>query len=210
MESDRHYFVEGLFIIVLSLGAALFAAWLTGSGHRDDVVYRIRFAESVSGMSLGDPVKYRGVDVGTVEAMKIDPADPRLVQVDVRLRKETPVKTDTTATLKLKGITGVVFIELNGGSPETSSLLAATPANQMPEIPAEKGNLAMLDELPKVIEKLPGVIDKFSALEDRARKVLADIGGLTAKLKENPSLLLFPPKEASKEKKVSSGPRANN
>jgi phospholipid/cholesterol/gamma-HCH transport system substrate-binding protein len=210
MESDKHYFIEGLFIIVLLLGAALFAVWLTGSGHRDDVVYRIRFAESVSGMSLGDPVKYRGVDVGTVTAMMIDPADPRLVQVDVRLRKETPIKTDTRATLKLKGITGVVFIELNGGSPDTSSLLAATPPGQMPEIPAEKGNLAMLDELPKVIEKLPGVIDKFSALEDRARKVLADVGGLTTKLKENPSLLLFPPKEPSKEKekKLSSGPRA--
>jgi phospholipid/cholesterol/gamma-HCH transport system substrate-binding protein len=62
------------------------------------VTYRIRFNESVSGMSLGDPVKFRGVDVGTVKAMAIDANDPRRVQVEVRLRKEAPVKTDTKAT----------------------------------------------------------------------------------------------------------------
>jgi ABC-type transporter Mla subunit MlaD len=46
----------------------------------------------------------------------------------VSLRKETPVKSDTRAVLKLKGITGVVLIELNGAAPSAKSLVAATPA----------------------------------------------------------------------------------
>jgi phospholipid/cholesterol/gamma-HCH transport system substrate-binding protein len=189
METDKHYFIEGLFIIGLSVGAAFFAVWLAGSGHRDDVLYRIHFTDSVSGLALGDPVKYRGVDVGTVKAMIIDPADPRLVQVDVKLRKDAPIKSDTRASLTLKGITGVVFIELTGGSPEAQSLLAVTPKGQIPEIPAEKSSLkAILDQLPKVIEK-------FSSIEDQIKKVLTDVSGLTSKLKENPSLLLSPPKE---------------
>lgn len=189
METDKHYFIEGLFIIGFSVAAAFFFVWLASSGHRDDVAYRIHFAESVSGLALGDPVKFRGVDVGTVKAMAIDAADPRLVQVDVRLRKDAPVKTDTKATLKLKGITGVVYIELDGGSAEAKTLIAATPEGQIPEIPAEKSSLAsVLDELPKVIAR-------FSSLEDRANKVVADVGALTGKLKENPSLLLWPPKE---------------
>jgi len=127
METDKHYFVEGLFIIGLAIAAAFFSVWLVSSGHRDDVVYRIHFVESVSGMALGDPVKFHGVDIGTVKAMALDPADPRKVQVDVRLRKEAPVKTDTKASLKLKGITGVVYIELSAGPPGAQSLLAATP-----------------------------------------------------------------------------------
>jgi phospholipid/cholesterol/gamma-HCH transport system substrate-binding protein len=189
METDKHYFIEGLFIIGLSVGAAFFAVWLAGSGHRDDVLYRIHFTDSVSGLALGDPVKYRGVDVGTVKAMIIDPADPRLVQVDVKLRKDAPIKSDTRASLTLKGITGVVFIELTGGSPEAQSLLAVTPEGQIPEIPAEKSSLkAILDQLPKVIEK-------FSSIEDQIKKILTDVSGLTSKLKENPSLLLSPPKE---------------
>jgi phospholipid/cholesterol/gamma-HCH transport system substrate-binding protein len=122
MEPDKRYFFEGLFIIVLTVAGAFFFVWLGGSGHRDDVLYRIHFAESVSGLALGDPVKFRGVDVGTVKAMTIDAGDPRLVQVDVKLRKETPVKTDTKASLKLKGITGVVFIELSGGGTDAKTL----------------------------------------------------------------------------------------
>jgi len=189
METDKHYFFEGLFIIVITLAAAFAFVWLAKSGHRDDVMYRIRFNESVSGMSLGDVVKFRGVDVGTVKAMAIDAADPRRVQVDIKLRKEAPVKTDTKAILKLKGITGVVFIELNGGSAAAELLAAATPEGQVPEIPSEKSNLTtFLDQLPKVVEK-------FSALEDKTAKVLTDVGEVTQKVKENPSVLLRRPKE---------------
>ena len=73
METDKHYFLEGLFIIGFFLAAALFAVWLGSPGHRDDVLYRIRFPDSVSGLTVGDPVKFLGVDVGTVKSMIIDP-----------------------------------------------------------------------------------------------------------------------------------------
>lgn len=187
METDKHYFFEGLFIIVFSIAAALFAVWLGSSGRHDDVIYRIHFPDSVSGLTAGDTVKFRGIDVGTVKSMTIDPENSRLVRVDVRLRKETPVKTDTRASLTLKGITGVVFIELNGGDPAAKTLLAVTPENTMPEIPSEKTGLnAMLDELPKLVKK-------FGAIEDQVKKVVTSVGGLTEKVKENPSLLLRRP-----------------
>ena len=56
MESDKRYFFEGLFIIFFTLAAVFAFVWLSRAGHRDDVTYRIRFNESVAGMSLGDPV----------------------------------------------------------------------------------------------------------------------------------------------------------
>ena len=187
METDKHYFFEGLFIIVFSVAAAIFAVWLGSAGRHDDVIYRIRFPDSVSGLAAGDAVKFRGIDVGTVKSMIIDPDNARLVRVDVRLRKETPVKTDTRASLALKGITGVVFIELNGGDPAAKTLLAATPPDKVPEIPSERTGLkAMLDDLPKVVEK-------FSAIEDQVKKVVTSVSGLTAKVKDDPSLLLRRP-----------------
>jgi phospholipid/cholesterol/gamma-HCH transport system substrate-binding protein len=189
MESDKHYFLEGLFIIVLSVAAALFAVWLGSTGHNDDVLYRIHFPDSVSGLTVGDSVKFRGVDVGTVKSMALEPDNPRLVLVEVRLRKETPVKTDTRASLALKGITGVVFIELNGGDPAAQSLLAQTPKGNIPEIPSEKTALkAMLDDLPKLV-------DKFSAIEDQVKKVLTGLNALTNKVRDNPSLLLRRPED---------------
>ena len=189
METDRHYFIVGLFIIGFAVAAAFFAVWLGSPGSRDDVLYRIHFPESVSGLSVGDPVKYRGVDVGTVKSIIIDPDNSRLVLVEVRLRKETPVKTDTRASLALKGITGVVFIELNGGDPAAKTLLAATPGGKIPEIPSEKTGLkAMLDDLPKLVAK-------FSVLEDQVKKVVTNAGALTEKVKANPSLLLKGPEK---------------
>jgi len=196
METDKHYFFEGLFIIVLAIGMAIFAVWLGSPGRQDDVLYRVHFRESVSGLTAGDAVKFRGVDAGTVKSIRVDPENTRLVVVDLRLRKETPVMTDTRASLEMKGITGVVVIELNGGDPAAKTLLAATPAGQVPEIPSEKTGLkAMLDDLPKLVGKITLVADKFSALEDQMKKVLTNVGGLTEKVKDNPSLLLRRPKE---------------
>ena len=189
METDRQYFIEGLFIIVFSVAAAFFAVWLGSPGRHDDVLYRIHFPDSVSGLAVGDPVKFRGVDVGTVKTMVIDPDNSRLVLVDVSLRKETPVKTDTRASLALKGLTGVVFIELNGGDPAAKTLLAVTPTDKIPEIPSEKTGLkAMLDELPKLVEK-------FGAMETQVKKVVNNVGALTEKVKANPSLLLRRPEK---------------
>jgi len=194
MEPDKHYFIEGLFVIVLSVAAAFFAVWLSRTGNDDDVLYRIHFDESVSGLALGEPVKFVGVDVGTVKSMSIDTVDTHWVQVDVKLRKDAPVKTDTKATLKTKGITGVSFIELSGGSAEAQMLIAVTPAGEVPEIPAEKSALTT------VLEQLPKVIAKFSAIEDKAKKVVSDAGAVTAEVKENPSLLLRGRKDGDKKK----------
>jgi phospholipid/cholesterol/gamma-HCH transport system substrate-binding protein len=194
MEPDKRYFLEGLFILVLALAMGLAFAWLSRSGHSDDVIYRIHFAESVSGLALGDPVKFHGVDVGSVKAMALDATDPRLVQVDVRLNKDAPVKTDTKASLKLKGITGVVLVELNGGSVGAKTLVEATPQGQVPEIAYEKSKLsALLDALPKALESV-------ASLGGQAKKVMADMGvaasdikETSAKVKEDPTLLLRRP-----------------
>jgi len=196
METDRHYFIEGLFIIGIAVAAAFFSVWLVSSGQRDDVLYRIHFNESVTGMALGDPVKFRGVDVGSVKAIALDPDDPRRVQVDVRLRKETPVKTDTKAILKLKGVTGVVYVELNGGAPAANSLLAATPEGQMPEIASEKSSLtAAMDQLPKVLEQ-------FSAIEKQTKKVVSDVGEVAERVKDSPVMKLCPAKEKAASEKA--------
>jgi len=181
METDKHYFFEGLFIIVFSIAAALFAVWLGSSGRHDDVIYRIHFPDSVSGLTAGDTVKFRGVDVGTVKSMDIDPENSRLVRVDVRLRKDTPVKTDTRASLTLKGITGVVFIELNGGDPAAKTLLAVTPENTIPEIPSEKTGLnAMLDELPKLVKKFKDKDLIFIDTIGRSQRNSENLSGIKA------------------------------
>src|SRR5271154_3606446 len=126
METDKHYLRVGSFVLLTLLAAAVFTIWLVGTYDNSKYTsYRIHFAESVSGLDIGGPVKFHGVQVGKVETMSIDPTDMRLIRVDISILKSTPVKTDTTASLKLQGITGSVYIELSGTNPQAADLASA-------------------------------------------------------------------------------------
>lgn len=165
METERHYFAVGLFIIGLGVVLAAFAIWLAGSGRADDVPYRIYFNESVSGLVKGGAVKYRGVDVGIVDTIRIDPKDPRRIRVDVRLLQSAPVTTETTASLKMQGITGTVFIELSGGGPKAELLTDVTPRDKVPVIPSEvSGIAAVVNQLPMIMDKLSRFVDQMNSI----------------------------------------------
>ncbi|QJR15338.1 MlaD family protein [Usitatibacter palustris] len=209
METDKHYFVEGLFIIAFSAAIAFAFIWLSRSGDKDDVLYRIRFSESVSGMALGDAVRFRGLEVGQVKAMTIDPEDPRKIVVLVALRRDAPVHTDTRAILKWKGITGNVYIELDGADPGTKNLAASTPPGQLPEIISAKSGLtAALEQLPRIVERFGTLQDKTNRLLTDGEKAMGDVTEFTKKVKENPSLLLRKPStppQATDAGKIGSG-----
>jgi len=51
------------------------------------------------------------------------------------------------------------------------------------------------------MEELPKVVEKFSAIEDQTKKVVTNIGEVTNKVKENPSLLLRRPKDSDEGRK---------
>jgi phospholipid/cholesterol/gamma-HCH transport system substrate-binding protein len=163
METDKNYFLVGLFVITMILAGIGFTLWLTSGGKGDYNNYRIRFAESVSGLHKEGAVKFRGVDIGSVEKISIDAKDSKLIQVDIRVLKSTPIKTDTTATLKLYGITGEVYIELSGGSPNALEL--KPKKDEIPEIQAKTSSIdAILNGAPILLEKASHVADQLNKI----------------------------------------------
>jgi len=182
METDKNYFLVGLFVIVMTLVGLGFTLWLTSAGKGDYAHYRIRFAESVSGLSKESAVKFRGVDVGNVETMTIDPDDAKLIRVDIRVLKTTPIKTDTTATLKLYNITGDIFVELSGGSPDTPDLDKEAKKDELPEIKAEPSSInAIMNGLPRLLEKANHIADQISKIfsDQNVRAVNSIVGKLS-------------------------------
>jgi phospholipid/cholesterol/gamma-HCH transport system substrate-binding protein len=165
METEQHYFRVGLYVLLCTLGIALFTAWILSDGVRDSQKYRIYFAESVSGLNLGSPVKYRGVSVGTVQDIAIDKKNPQLVRVMVEIGNNTPVKASTTASLKLQGITGTVFIELSGGEASEQDLVELTPKGKTPVIPSESSSIqALMNQLPQIMDKLSNFADQLAKI----------------------------------------------
>lgn len=167
METDKHYFRVGLYLVGLSLALAFFSVWLVSSGSEDDVPYRVYFAESVSGLSVGSAVKYRGVNVGKVESITINKKDPRLIRVDLSISEATPVKTDTVATMKLQGITGTVFIELTGGEPSAQNLEEVSKT-KIPIIPSQ------VSSINAIMNQLPLIMDKLASFADQMNKITSD------------------------------------
>jgi len=86
--------------------------------------YLAYFSESVSGLNLHAPVKYRGVAVGSVKEIALDPVNPERVRLVLEVERGTPVKEDTVAILAVQGLTGIAYLELEGGSRGSPALQA--------------------------------------------------------------------------------------
>jgi phospholipid/cholesterol/gamma-HCH transport system substrate-binding protein len=121
-------------------------------------------SESVAGLSNDSSVKYRGVDVGTVVHIGLNPKNSEQVELLLKIELNTPVKTDTTATLKSFGLTGLTYVELEGiGGPDTPLLMSSE--DQIPSIPARPSTFARIDESMGILTtKIALALDKFSQL----------------------------------------------
>lgn len=163
MESRINYTIVGIFVVLLLAGLIIFVYWLGKYGYKQEYdYYYVYMVESVAGLSPEAAVKYRGVDVGIVEKMRINPQNSEEVELLLKLRQGTQVKVDTRATLKSFGLTGLAFVELSGGNKD-SPLLKSNAT--IPVIPAAPSNFARFDQsLTALTEKLSRALDKIDRL----------------------------------------------
>jgi len=86
-------------------------------------IYHIRYKDSsVTGLQIGGPVKYRGIGIGRVDDISIDTESITDIIVTVSIKSGTPIKDDMTASLIPIGITGLVQVEITGGTQEAELL----------------------------------------------------------------------------------------
>jgi phospholipid/cholesterol/gamma-HCH transport system substrate-binding protein len=117
---------------------------------------------TVSGLNVGDEVRYGGVRVGSVSALEIDSVPPSVVRVRFRVRRTTPVRTDTKATIAQLGLLGQPYLELEPGD-GTGVPLAAGGTLQSEE------NLSIQDAMRRFAASLDRVDSTFAALDRLSR-----------------------------------------
>lgn len=172
----------GFFVLVLGAAGIAFVLWIASGGNlktRYDL-YQAFVDESVSGLNLNAPVKYRGVEVGKVRDIRLNPANTEQVRLLFAIEHGTPIKEDTEAVLKTQGLTGIAYVELSGGGRNAQPL----PSPQPGEYPVIKTKPSLLSRLENVLTslmtKLDTVSDAVTAVlseENRAafKSALADI-----------------------------------
>jgi phospholipid/cholesterol/gamma-HCH transport system substrate-binding protein len=144
----------GLFVLVA--GAMLVGGllWIAGSRFFRPVdTYTVLFEQSVSGLNAGSNVEYQGVVVGRVRDMQLTRDIPPKVAVIVDIEPGTPVRTDTVAALLGSFVTGIKFIQLQGGS------AAALPLGRGGTI---RGDVTSLEQFR----------DRVTEIADRATTIL--------------------------------------
>ncbi len=180
MDTKVNYAIVGVFVLAL---CAIFIAgvlWLAvGSGKvKGYGLYMSVINESVAGLNVDAPVKYMGVDVGKVQQIELDPANPQEVRLLYAIEKGTPIREDTVAVLKTQGLTGIAYVELSGSTPG-SPLLAAVAPDQYPRIRSKPSlNTRLENVLTSVFAKLDRTSANVDAIFDdenreEVKKILA-------------------------------------
>ena len=123
MNAKTNYTLVGLFVITSIIMIFVFVIWLVRPTDEKELSqFKIYFTESVSGLNIDSPVKYRGVTIGKVVKMRINKDNVEEIEVQISVDRDAPIKTDTVAKLKSQGITGLNYIDLSKGSKSTPLL----------------------------------------------------------------------------------------
>ncbi|WP_395941606.1 MlaD family protein [Campylobacter coli] len=142
--------------------------WLGGCSKEESFeYYEIHTQESVAGLGIKAPVRLLGVEIGNVENISIYDKENLGVNILIKIKKGTPIKEDTFATLQLQGITGLKFIQLQGGS-KNSPRLQAKGEEEFPVIQFKESFFATIDRQSEHIFSL------VKRADDKSKELFSD------------------------------------
>ncbi len=172
----------GLFVVISVIMMISIVIWL-GSQHvfTESDYYITSFAGSVSGLEVSAAVKFRGVTVGKVSDIRIDPQDSSQIEVMMEIRPGTPVKKDMVAEMRMTGITGIKYVELTGGAKETELLRPGTAIHPA-LIPSQATLLEKVDEqFNQLYAQLTAMIQNLERLtnEDSRNRFAETLDGIS-------------------------------
>lgn len=192
MTQPTNHWKLGLFVVVsflLGLGGLMYiGAKAFGS---DAVTYKSYFDESVTGLDIGSPVRFRGVTLGTVSGVGVAP-DKRHVEVSYGLNTPlmervgiaaadedggtTKVPPDLRAQISAQGLTGQKYILLDFFDPKAhpvEKLPFEIPDNSIPSASSPLKNIE--DSVARALEKIPEVTDQISQLLETSNRLVESV-----------------------------------
>lgn len=172
----------GLFVTIGILIGMVAVVWLGASKYFEKgKTYVTYFDESVQGLQVDSAVKYRGVEAGRVERIKVAP-DNRLIEVVMKIDLRGKLEREYIAKLKAAGITGIVFVELDrkeSGGPDLSPKI--TFASEYPIISSEPSDIKqLLTGVENVIQSLNKI--DTQGISDQIKSTLKVLESVVASL----------------------------
>ncbi|HUX17661.1 MAG TPA: MlaD family protein [Acidithiobacillus sp.] len=134
--------------------------------ERPGIAFDVISSYSVAGLTLQAPVRFKGVRVGDVTAIGLDPANPRMIRVRIMVDKATPITRATFAELAPQGVTGLSYLSLTDHGTDFTPL------------PRVSGRPAEIPMHPSFFEVLSrngeSLVNRSNELADRLNSLLTD------------------------------------
>ena len=173
MENRAHALAAGLFALVLGLGLMTALWWF--SQDREQTRELVLVArDDIGGLGPQARVRFRGLAIGTVADIRIDPTDSRNILVRVQVSEDLPLTHGLRASIGTIGVTGLAFVQLDDRGTDLRPLLGE--GGQAPRINLESGLLSQLgahaleavDQFRTLSARLAGVFDADGVSQLRA------------------------------------------
>jgi phospholipid/cholesterol/gamma-HCH transport system substrate-binding protein len=121
MENNSHALIAGVFALLLAIAAVFSVYWL-GGAHEEVQSYIVVTKQNVGGLNPQAQVRYRGIRVGKVSDIRLDPEDVSNTLITIQIRDDVPLTEGTVARLNYQGVTGLAHILLLEGGKQSQPL----------------------------------------------------------------------------------------
>jgi phospholipid/cholesterol/gamma-HCH transport system substrate-binding protein len=194
MASQKTKFAVGLFVTGGLACVVLVVIWLGLSRFLEKGQFYVTyFDESIQGLVVDSPVKYRGVFIGRVDSIGVAP-DAKLIKVVLKVESGQTLDSNIVAQLKSVGITGSVFVELDHreeGEPDQSPTLSFP--SEYPIVASKPSEISkLLDDISEALAQikaldLRGISDKIKLTLDNINLAVseADVKRISMKMKSS-------------------------
>ena len=187
MENKSHALAAGAFVLLVAALLVAMVMWLTRD-KTDKQEYELLTRDAVSGLQSQAGVRYKGVMVGRVNLIELDPDAKGQIRIRIAVDKNTPITTSTFASLGYQGVTGLSFIQLDDTGASQQSLV--TDGDHPARIPLRAGLVSRLTEQGgNLLEKADQIAQNVNTLLDPAnQKILMssikELGDAAARIRQ--------------------------
>jgi phospholipid/cholesterol/gamma-HCH transport system substrate-binding protein len=160
MARQQTNLIIGLFVILGVVMGVVAIIWVGATSYfQKGTTYVSYFDESVQGLQLNSAVKFRGVDKGLVESIKVAP-DNRNIGVVMKINMPEELQKTAIAQLKSAGITGIMFVELDLRKPDEKDLSPKIDfPSEYPIIPSRPS------EMQRLVAGANEIVEKFNQID---------------------------------------------
>lgn len=183
METRASYVLVGAFVLGLIAAGIVLVLWMTGApGRAGGIALTVQFEQDVTGLTDDALVRYRGIPVGKVRSIRLDPKNPEFVLVRIVVRPDARIYPDFVAAMEQQGLTGQPFIQLKR-PPESDQQKAnaqSVAASEMTPELRDRRIPGTPTDLQKIFEEVPKAVTAIKELAERATKVVTRFEGMVA------------------------------